>query len=558
MKEMSFVQLPNFTSETLQIEIPRSTARFVIVYDETIRSWKLAEREDLSDIFLNEADLRKNFININTIHDDILGLAVQRAIPECNTPYVLTLDHNQPAFLYRVNDFYRMLFEKLHVIFHTMLDVVDEGISIVNDKGTVISWNSAAENIYGLSNTETIGHQLSSFFHTNDLWCLRALQSYEAVGLQHEPLPAKFIVINAKPVYENGKIIGAISADADITSLVQANKKWMELSNRMKELENVQEEDPFANIITHSDKMFHIIETANHIASSDATVLLRGETGTGKELFALSIHQASHRKNKPFVAVNCAAIPEALFESEFFGYEEGAFTGARKGGTIGKIEMATGGTLFLDEIGDLPMDMQAKILRLLQEHTFYRVGSSKLRKVDVRIIAATNQPLENMIIEGRFRTDLFYRLNIIDITLPPLRERKEDIPDLVYAFLKEFSDTYKKPIRGMDSGMIDTLLQYDFPGNIRELRNIIERMIALSINGEITAENLPDYLKLKPSNTVTNVPQIPVLSLSGHQPHSSESSRLFEAIAMFNGNKSKAAKYLGISRATLYNRMRRL
>ena len=229
-------------------------------------------------------------------------------------------------------------------------------------------------------------------------------------------------------------------------------------------------------------------------SQSDATVLLRGETGTGKELFAHAIHAAGPRRSGPFIKLNCAAVPVELFESELFGYEEGAFTGAKKGGKPGKFEMAAGGTLFLDEIGDMPLPMQAKLLRVLQEREVERVGGTSTRPVDIRIIAATGQRLEELVREGRFRVDLYYRIHVIPINIPALRERREDIEEIAESFLLQLASEASEPRRSLSPEVLEILKAHDWPGNVRELRNILERAVTMSRGQALVSENIPEHL----------------------------------------------------------------
>ncbi len=253
--------------------------------------------------------------------------------------------------------------------------------------------------------------------------------------------------------------------------------------------EQLERKSSFQGIVGISKQMQEVFKIIKQVAPTDATVLLRGESGTGKELVANAIHSLSKRSDKPFIKVNCPAIPETLIESELFGYERGAFTGATER-RKGRFEIANGGTIFLDEIGEVPLNVQSKLLRFLAEHSFERVGSSKTIKVDVRVIAATNRNLENMVEEGRFRSDLYYRLNIVPIILPPLRERKEDIPLLVEDFLVRFNKIYNKIVKLTDRAL-RVLIEYPWPGNVRELENCIQRIVVLSNKKIVDQDELP-------------------------------------------------------------------
>ena len=331
----------------------------------------------------------------------------------------------------------------------------------------------------------------------------------------------KRIAFIAVPIKSGGEVVGVLSADKEVSgresldeltrflSMVatliansfslerkvveerrnlEAQKKALEA-----ELKRVYKEFKVEGIVGRSKQILDILEIVHRVAPTDATVLLRGESGVGKEVFARAIHFLSNRSDKPFITVNCAAIPENLLEAELFGYEKGAFTGAYTS-KKGKFELANGGTIFLDEIGDMPVNLQVKLLRVLQEKEIERLGGNKPIKVDVRIIAATNRDLEQLIREGKFREDLYYRLNVIPIFIPPLRERKEDIPVLVQHFIEQFGKVYGKEVI-VSPEVMDAFFAYDWPGNVRELQNVVERMVILDRDGVLTYEDLPIELK---------------------------------------------------------------
>jgi two-component system NtrC family response regulator len=304
----------------------------------------------------------------------------------------------------------------------------------------------------------------------------------------------------------------------------------------------------FESIIGSSEKMKEVLDLAGRVAVSDASLLITGESGTGKELLARGVHFNSRRAAGPFVAVNCAAIPEALIESELFGHVKGSFTGAVRD-KEGKFELADGGTLFLDEIGDLRIDLQAKILRALQEREVDRVGGGKPASVDVRVIAATNKDIERAVKEGVFREDLYYRLNVITLFIPPLRERKEDIPLLASYFLKKFN---KDADVRVDAGALSVLTSYGWPGNVRELENVIERASVLRRGALITPDELPEKLKKdKPGveDIILNLPE------QGISLEDLEKSLIIKALDKHKGNQTRAAEYLKITRPTLIYRM---
>jgi two-component system response regulator GlrR len=328
-----------------------------------------------------------------------------------------------------------------------------------------------------------------------------------------------------------------------IESALEKQKLTYEIK-RLKGL--LEERHNFRNIVSRNEKMQNILGQVSHIAGTDSTIFIYGESGTGKELIAKAIHLASKRKDKPFVGINCAAIPETLLESELFGHERGAFTGAVRD-SKGLFTQAHEGTIFLDEIGDMPLSIQAKLLRVLQEKQFYPVGSEKPVEVDARIIVATNKDLEAEMKAGRFREDLYYRIHVIPIHLPPLRDRKEDIPLLVEHFLKTFSQEIRKEVKGITSAAMQKLMLYDWPGNVRELKNAIEYAVAMS-RQEVISEDLILHSQ--------NIPQEPVMSLR-EAKDSFEKGYIIRLLELSKGNVSKAAASAGKYRADFYNLLKK-
>ncbi len=311
----------------------------------------------------------------------------------------------------------------------------------------------------------------------------------------------------------------------------------------------------FDTIITRNPEMESVINTAGRVAQSKSTVLLLGESGSGKELIAKSIHYASPRRDKPFITVNMASLSENLIESELFGHEKGSFTGAISKRT-GRFEEADGGTLFIDEVGDIPMGVQVKLLRAIQFGEFQRIGSGQTLQTDVRIIAATHKNLEKMIEEGTFRQDLYYRLNVVQINIPPLRNRKEDIPLLLNSFIKKYSAETGKTIAGISKEAIDILMKHGFPGNIRELENIIERAAVLCRSEIITKEDLPILSGEKKNNALFDPENLD----EGYENKMKafEKAMIEEALRRTGGNKSAAARLIGISERHLRSRLERL
>lgn len=340
----------------------------------------------------------------------------------------------------------------------------------------------------------------------------------------------------------------------ELKIVIKKALKEYQLAQELKRLRSeVKERYSFGNIVGRSKKMLAIFDLVGRVAASNSTVLIQGESGTGKELIARAIHYNSLRKDKPFVAIDCSILPETLLESELFGHVRGAFTGAMKA-KKGLFEEANGGTIFLDEIGNISLPIQAKLLRVLQEREIKPLGSTDTIKVDVRIIAATNTDLKELVASGAFREDLYYRIAVIPIVLPPLRERKEDIPLLVDCFLEKFSKENNKPLKRITPKALALLTEYDWPGNVRELENIIERAVLVSDSEEIDESCFPSEIRRLGDESVSlNI------SLKGEVNKvkgSVEIEAIKKALALCGGNKTLAAKKLGISRSSLYNKLK--
>ena len=318
--------------------------------------------------------------------------------------------------------------------------------------------------------------------------------------------------------------------------------------------EQAAAENRFSEIIGSGSSMKQVVDMARIVAPTEATVLITGESGTGKELFAKAIHANSERKNGLLVTVNCAALTETLLESELFGYEKGAFTGADRQRN-GRFMQADKGTIFLDEIGEIPMSMQAKILRTIQEREIQRLGSDKTLQVDVRIIAATNRNLEDDVKEGKFREDLFYRLNVMNLHIPPLRERQDDISLLAMHFLKKYALKNRKDLRGFTPVAMDILAKSGWPGNVRELENVIERAVILAMSAYISDKDLPPSLMA--TYRKDNKEKVPASGLGGKSLDEIESQAIAETLEQTQGNKSEAAKVLNITRTTLNNKLKK-
>lgn len=458
-----------------------------------------------------------------------------------------------------LRDTYYKKTEELSNQFCTILDQLHEGVCIVNDYGIVTFWNNSAERLYQIKGEELLGKRLRDYFPTALLdVVLKKKKPIENVT--HSPRKGTYVAISAKPLFSGDHLVGAISSERDVTEITQLSMELEKATNRMKFLEteyNRLTKDQYQLgeiIVGKSKKLAESIVLAQQVAKTNVNVLITGESGTGKEIFARAIHQESGRKGD-FIPINCSAIPANLLESELFGYEGGAFTGALTKGKKGKFQLADGGTIFLDEIGDMPMEMQAKLLRVLQDGEVYPVGGEKSIKINARIIAATNRDLEKMMEEGSFREDLYYRINVVSIHLPPLRERREDIPLLIDRFVKEFSAIHGHSIASISTETLKMLTDYKWKGNIRELKNTIERLVVLSKGKHITKDIMPtEIIKSFQKENQKNREKPREYDLE-KVLQNTERNMIQEVMELTKGNKKKAAKILNIPRSTLYYKL---
>lgn len=429
---------------------------------------------------------------------------------------------------------------------NAILDSIGEGLFTVDKNFKINYFNLAAEKITGLKRDAVIGHFCKYIFKSELCYencpIARVLESGENLydvesQIKNEngkPVPIK---LNAAVLRNSeGEPVGGVISFRDLSDLELMKKKLTEQSD-------------FYGIVGHSKSMHEIFQLIEEISDSDATVLLQGESGTGKEIVANAIQETSLRKDKPFIKVNCSVFSDQLLASELFGHVKGAFTGAIKD-RPGRFEMANNGTLFLDEVAEMPLPMQLKLLRVLQEGTFERVGESVTRRVDVRVIAATNKELKKALAEGTFREDLFYRLNVIPIEVPPLRERPEDIPYLVKHFINKFSLIYKKEIQDIEDEALDLIIRYDWPGNIRELENAIEYAFARTRDkNSIESCKLPPTIRENISCYESQVSQ------SAPQD---EDAKLLQLLERHHWNKTRVAKELGVGRSTLWRKLKKI
>lgn len=430
--------------------------------------------------------------------------------------------------------------------FPLVLDAVDYGIFTVDPNGKITSFNKGAEVITCYSADEVIGRQCSEVFRTNRCNTVCPLRRSIASRSKIENRAVKILSKDGRPIPIS---ISTAPLETPIGELLGGVEIFRDRSHVEALQRKLDDKYRFEDILSKSPRMHQIFYILPMVAESTSTILITGASGTGKELLAKAIHNHGPRKKKAFVAINCAALPETLLESELFGYKKGAFTDARKDKS-GRVAQAEGGTLFLDEVGDLPMTLQVKLLRFLQEKTFEPLGSSEPINADVRVITATHRNLESMVERGEFRKDLFFRLNVLQIDLPSLRNRTEDIPLLAQHFIQRFRKATGKAIEGLTSEAMAALLKHDFPGNIRELENLIERAFILCEDSVIGIESLPQSVS---GVTLAQAPT-PHESLGGLERIEADAIRT--ALARHGGNRTRAAKDLGIHRTTLIRKLK--
>ncbi len=437
-----------------------------------------------------------------------------------------------------------------------VLQAAQDAISVVNEKGEHILVNPAYTRITGIDYDDIIGK--NALFDIEEggqsvhMKVLSSKNPVENTKLKLKP-SGKTVVAQAAPIIVNGEMKGSVAVLHDISTIKDLTDKLEEAEKKLRELTYKYKPE---DIIGNSKVINEVRILIKKAAKVPATVLLRGESGTGKELFANSIHAQSARFRKNFVRVNCAALTDSLLESELFGYDEGSFTGALKGGKKGLFEEADKGTIFLDEISEISLNTQAKLLRVLQEKEIMRVGSNKNIPVDVRVIAATNSELTKLVRQGKFREDLFYRISILPISIPPLRERLEDIPLLVKSFIAKFNDEYGRNIIDITEEALIVLKSHDWPGNVRELENIIGRaIIYMNINERIIDRQHLPHLHIKKQDTgIKAVINEDIQDLDSIL-NKTENEYISSAYLKFNKNKTRTARELGISLRSLYYKL---
>jgi PAS domain S-box-containing protein len=426
---------------------------------------------------------------------------------------------------------------------NTILDSVADGIFTVDDKMNIWTYNKAAEELTGIPYSEAVGRPCYEIFRSSvcDNGCpvrevMESRQSVinREVEITDSENRKKPVSISASILEdESGNITGAVETMRDL-SLVQTLKQ------------EIQQKFSFKNLVSRNPAMRRLFDVMADIAASEATVFLHGESGTGKELFARAIHELSSRRDGPLVIVNCGALPENLLEAEIFGVRKGAYTGAHEN-RPGRLELCEGGTFFLDEVGDLPLSLQVKLLRVLENREYQPVGGRNPMKADVRFVTATHRNLEEMVAQGTFRQDLYFRINIVTLQIPPLRERREDIPLLLDLGLQRFNVLYGKRIKSVSADLLRLVLNYDFPGNVRELLNLMEQAVILCKGDQITLDHVPEsFLRRAGAEpaTVNRTTRVPDAAL------------LAEVLTRHRGDRIGAAEELGVSRTTLWRWVR--
>lgn len=447
-------------------------------------------------------------------------------------------------------------FKRIQGELSAILNSVQEAIEVVDNRGVIKYVNPAFTAITGIAPGERIGQNI---FEASPGGALASVlrKGHKIFGYRTMVGGSNAEVIsNASPIVVDGKTEGAVVVFQHFTDIMKLMDELRKSTDMIESLSDkfgqvTTNKYVFEDILGNSQELKKCVQVSHRAARSNSTVLLLGESGTGKELFAHSIHHVSPRREKPFIKVNCAAIPESLLESEFFGYAKGAFTGAVKS-KIGKFELANGGTIFLDEIGDMNLILQGKLLRVLQEMEFERVGGNQTICVDVRVIAATNRNLRELIRQGKFREDLYYRLNVVEITIPPLRVRKEDLPLLVNNLIVKLNRQLGKKVKGLSRDAEEVLFGYDWPGNIRELENVVERVMVTVDEEVLTKKHFLQHVSQFKASPERDFDLIPIDQM--------EQLLIRKAMAKYGSSvegKRRAAQALNISLATLYNKLKK-
>lgn len=441
-----------------------------------------------------------------------------------------------------------------------VMDNIDAGIAVYDAAGNFVFVNTVMINWRNIPRHEYLKMNVHDFYQFIDVCVydlvmekrqrVSRLQFYQ--DIQKVNSPTRMRIVTGTPIFDGaGNIKYVITMLQDVQNFETLYHTLLKETRILTEASVARGGAPKEeehSIVVKSKELKQVLSIAESIAPLDSSVLIYGESGSGKEVFSRFIHEHSTRKNKPLVTINCAAFPENLIESELFGYQKGSFTGANKEGKMGLIEAADGGTLFMDEINSLPMSVQSKILRVIEDKTVFKIGSIHPKKVDFRLIAATNQDLYSLVQEGKFREDLYYRLHVIPLTIPPIRNRREDIVPLCLHFLDYFCHKYNLN-KSFSDQVLEQVQAYDWPGNVREIRNFVERMVVMTPSATTEITSIP--FGLLGEEPATPRPSVPACHPSPFRPISPGKEDILAALDLFDGNRTKAAEYLGVSRRYL-------
>lgn len=568
-KEITVLKYSNNIKEALD-KLKNSKFSIIPVVDEFNKYFGVFDRESITKVLYEKIPIEseiKDVVNKDfptILSDNISDIEYFQSNKE---PYLVVIDSGGGVKgllrLFEDNDFFNLLNDSF---FNRLLDSISDGILICDKDFVVRKINKAYTDLTGVSSDEIEGLEVSKVRKGAQI--PTAVSSGKVMKNIYRKVGNTEYFVDLYPIKINNEVLGGIVLAKDMTEVQNLTKKISDLENKFYKLKasinaHHRADKSFEQIITINDKMKECIEIAKKVASNDSNIIIRGESGTGKEVFAQAIHNYSYRRDNPFVAINSAAIEPNLVLSELFGYEDGAFTGAIKGGKMGVFEIANKGTLFLDEIGDLDFELQSKLLRVLENSEITRVGGHKNIKIDVRIISATHVNLEESVENKKFRADLYFRLNVIPITLPPLRERKEDIPYLVDYLLKNIEKKFQKNIN-IDNRVIDAFLKYNWPGNIRELQNILTFAANMVDDHIINMDHIP----LRIIQNVENINNVKEVNNSrsnitdignlNNAKAFSERNEIIKALDKYGKSlqgKRKAAASLQISLSTLYNKI---
>ena len=448
--------------------------------------------------------------------------------------------------------------KEMKLLLEVIIESTQDVISVSDRQGRIILVNPAYTRLIGLKREDVLGKPVTIDISKGESLQLQVMKTLEPVC--DVPLKAgpegKDVIVSAAPIIVNGELKGSVAVAHGMSKMKQLTETFGQIKSLVHQ---IQSRYTFADIVAESPVMLRTLELARRAAATPVTVLLTGESGTGKELFAHAIHHASQRKNAPFIRVNCAAIPESLLESELFGYEDGTFTGARKGGKKGLFEEANGGTIFLDEIGEITLPVQVKLLRVLQEKEIVRVGGTKPISLCIRIIAATNRVLAEAVQDGSFREDLYYRINVFSIMIPPLRQRLAELPHLALFLLKKLNEEYGRNVQALSPDALTILSHYNWPGNVRELENVLAGgMINMLFNETLmTAKHLPHLTaKIRLHDTTVDPTQsFDATKTLASMLEETERHIIISALSTHQHNKVATAKQLGISIRSLYYKL---